>query len=150
MTDISRREFLKRGSAALAGMIIAPSIVPASVLGKSHGHKSPSDKLNIMAVGIGGRGAADLSAMETENIIALCDCDWKYAAHVFEKYPKAARYNDYRKMYDEQLKSADAVLVATADHTHAIIAADAITAGKHVYVEKPMTVCWPSSQRNTR
>lgn len=140
MADISRREFLKRGSAALAGMIVAPQIVPASVLGKSHGHKAPSDKLNILGVGVGGRGAADLAAMETENIIGLCDVDWSYAKHVFDKYPKAKRYNDYRKMYDEMLKSADAVMVATADHTHAIIAAEAIMAGKHVYVEKPMTL----------
>jgi hypothetical protein len=140
MKEISRRDFLKKSSATLAGMIVVPSIVPSSVLGKAYNHRAPSDKLNIMAVGIGGRGAADLSAMETENIIALCDCDWKYADHIFKKYPKAARYNDYRKMYDEQLKSADAVLVATADHTHAIIAADAIMAGKHVYVEKPMTL----------
>ena len=100
----------------------------------------PSDKLNILGVGIGGRGAADLSAMETENIIGLCDCDWKYAKHIFDKYPKAKRYSDYRKMYKDMLKDADAVMVATADHTHAIIAAEAIQAGKHVYVEKPMTL----------
>lgn len=140
MADISRRDFLKRGSAALAGMIVAPNIVPNTVLGKARGKKSPSDKLNILGVGVGGRGAADLSAMETENIIGLCDVDWKYAKHVFDKYPKAKRYNDYRKMFDEMLKSADAVMCATADHTHAIICADAITAGKHVYVEKPMTL----------
>lgn len=140
MTDISRRVFLKRGSAALAGMIVAPSIVPASVLGKSHGHVPPSDKLNILGVGVGGRGAANLEAMETENIIGLCDVDWEYAKPIFDKYPKAKRYNDYRKMFDEMLKSADAVMVATADHTHAIIAAEAIMAGKHVYVEKPMTL----------
>ena len=140
MSKISRRDFLKKGSAAMAGMIIAPSIVPSSVLGKTYGHKSPSDKMNILGVGIGGRGAADLSAMETENIIGLCDVDWKYAKHIFDKYPKAKRFNDYRKMYDEMLKSADGVMVATADHTHAIIAADAMTAGKNVYVEKPMTL----------
>ncbi len=140
MTNISRRNFIKKGSAALAGMIIAPSIVPNTVLGKTHGHVSPSDKLNILGVGVGGRGAADLQAMETENIIGLCDVDWKYAGHVFDKYPKAKRYNDYRKMYSEMLKSADAVMVATADHTHAIIAAEAIAAGKHVYVEKPLTL----------
>ena len=58
---------------------------------------------------------------------------------MFKRYPAAKKYNDYRKMFDEMLKSADAVMVATADHTHAIIAADAMTAGKHVYVEKPLT-----------
>ncbi|MGN0068135.1 MAG: Gfo/Idh/MocA family oxidoreductase [Prevotella sp.] len=140
MADISRREFLKRGSSALAGFVLAPYVVPSKVLGKSHGHVSPSDKLNILGVGIGGRGSGVLHGLETENIIGLCDVDWKYAKHVFERYPQAKRYNDYRKMYDEMLKSADAVMVATADHTHAIIAADAIIAGKHVYVEKPMTL----------
>lgn len=77
--------------------------------------------------------------MESQNIIGLCDVDWKYADHVFKRYPAAKKYNDYRRMYDELLKSADAVMVATADHTHAIIAAEAMTAGKHVYVEKPLT-----------
>lgn len=140
MTDESRRGFLKKTGIALAGMMVAPTIVPPSVLGKTHGHKAPSDKLNILGVGIGGRGAADLAAMETENIIGLCDVDWKYAGHVFDKYPNAKRYSDYRRMYDDMLKSADAVMVATADHTHAIIAAEAIQAGKHVYVEKPLTL----------
>ncbi|MBP5514447.1 MAG: Gfo/Idh/MocA family oxidoreductase, partial [Bacteroidaceae bacterium] len=141
MSDVSRREFLKKGSATLAGLMVAPYIVPNTVLGAKNGRKAPSDKLNILGVGIGGRGAADLSEMaKTENIVGLCDCDWKYAKHVFDKYPDAKRYNDYRKMYDEMLKSADAVMVATADHTHAIIAAEAMMAGKHVYVEKPMTL----------
>ncbi|MDE6702327.1 MAG: Gfo/Idh/MocA family oxidoreductase, partial [Muribaculaceae bacterium] len=140
MSDLSRRDFLKKSGIALAGMMVAPTIVPASVLGKSAGYTAPSDKLNILGVGIGGRGAADLAAMETENIIGLCDCDWKYAKHIFDKYPNAKRYNDYRRMYDDMLKDADAVMVATADHTHAIIAADAIVAGKHVYVEKPLTL----------
>ncbi len=136
MSDITRREFLKAGGAAMAGLVVAPN----TILGKKYGHVAPSDKMNILGVGIGGRGAADLAGMETENIIGLCDVDWKYAKHIFDKYPKAKRYNDYRKMYDEMLKEADGVMVATADHTHAIIAADAMTAGKHVYVEKPMTL----------
>ena len=142
MADITRRDFLKKGSLALAGMMVAPNILQASVL-DTHGDqkkKAPSDKLNILGVGIGGRGAANLAEMETENIIGLCDVDWNYAKHVFEKYPKAKAYNDYRKMFDEMLDKADAVMIATADHTHAIIAAEAIAAGKHVYLEKPMTL----------
>ena len=50
MSDFSRRKFLKTGAAALAGITIAPS----SILGMSHGHVSPTDKLNLAAVGIGG------------------------------------------------------------------------------------------------
>jgi len=137
MSNISRREFLKMGGAAAAGLAVAPNTVLARQATKP---QASTDKLNILAVGIGGRGASDLKALSTENIIGLCDVDWAYAGHVFEQYPQAKRYNDYRKMFDEMLPQADAVLVATADHTHAIIAADAMSAGKHVYVEKPMTL----------
>lgn len=134
-SKMSRRKFLKTGAAAAIGL----TVVPSTVLGSRLGHVAPSDKLNILGVGVGGRGFADLKEMESQNIIGLCDVDWKYCDHVFKHFPKAKTYYDYRKMYDEMLKSADAVMVATADHTHALIAADAMTAGKHVYVEKPLT-----------
>ena len=141
MADISRRAFLKQGGSALAGAMVAPLIIPSEALGKVTGHKAPSDKLNVLGIGIGGRGSHDIAQIaRTENIIGLCDVDWKYAKNVFEKYPEAKRYYDYRKMYDEMLKDADAVVVATADHTHAIIAAEAMQAGKHAYVEKPLTL----------
>ena len=133
--EISRRNFLKAGATAAVGL----TVMPNSVLGKNFGHTAPTDKLNILGVGIGGRGAAVLGALSSQNIIGLCDVDWKYADRTFKRYPAAKKFNDYRKMYDKLLKNADAVMVATADHTHAIIAADAIVAGKHVYVEKPLT-----------
>ena len=136
MSKFTRREFLKTGGMALAGLTIAPS----TILGRSHGHIPPSDKLNIAAVGIGGMGHTNINNVKkTENIVALCDVDWRYAKGVFDENPNAKRYWDYRKMFDEMGKSIDAVIVATADHTHAIIAADAMTLGKHVYVQKPLT-----------
>ena len=134
--EMSRRSFLKAGTAAAIGLTLATDNMFAKAKKKT---VAPSDKLNIIGVGIGGRGASDLRGMESQNIIALCDTDWAYAKHVFERYPEAKRYNDWRVCYDEMLKDADAVMVATADHTHAIIAANAITEGKHVYVEKPLT-----------
>ena len=146
MSDISRREFLKKSGMAAAALAVLPDALldaagkPVSAAGALKAPKAATDKLNILGVGIGGRGAGDLREMETENIIGLCDVDWKYAGHVFDRYPKAKRFNDYRKMFDKMLDKADAVMVATADHTHAIIAADAIAAGKHVYVEKPLTL----------
>ena len=135
--EMSRRSFLKKGSAAAIGLSVAPNVI----LGKGFGAApAPStDKLNILGVGIGGRGSAVLRGLESENIIGLCDVDWKYADHVFQRYPGAKKYNDYRRMFDDMLDQADAVVVATADHTHAVIAAQAIAAGKHVYVEKPLT-----------
>ena len=136
MSNISRRSFIQRGTAAAAAFTIAPS----TILGKSHGYVAPTDKLNIAAVGIGGMGNANIKAVEkTENLVALCDVDWRYAKPVFDRFPNAKKYWDYRKMYDEMGKSIDAVIVATADHTHAIITADAMTLGKHVYTQKPLT-----------
>ncbi|MDR3128844.1 MAG: Gfo/Idh/MocA family oxidoreductase [Tannerellaceae bacterium] len=135
MSKISRRSFLRQGSVAAAAL----TIVPGSVLGKSHGHIAPTDKLNIAGIGVGGMGNANLRNMSTENIVALCDVDWKYAKPVFDHYAKVKKYWDYRKMYDEMGKSIDAVMVATADHTHAIISADAMSMGKHVYLQKPLT-----------
>ncbi|MCK5677691.1 MAG: Gfo/Idh/MocA family oxidoreductase, partial [Flavobacteriaceae bacterium] len=131
---ISRRDFVNKTIAATAGITIVPSFAVSGL-----GHKAPSDKLNIAAVGIGGMGFSNLKQMETENIVGLCDVDWKYSDRVFKHYPKAKKYKDFRKMYDELGKSIDAVVVATADHTHAIVAANAITMGKHVYVQKPLT-----------
>ncbi|MEN8124577.1 MAG: Gfo/Idh/MocA family oxidoreductase [Bacteroidota bacterium] len=131
---ISRRNFIGTTLTATAGFTIVPSFAVSGL-----GHKAPSDKLNIVGVGIGGMGFSNLKQMETENIIGLCDVDWKYADRVFKHYPKAKKYKDFRKMYAEMGKSIDAVVVATADHTHAIVAANAITMGKHVFVQKPLT-----------
>mgnify|MGYP002079456661 FL=1 len=135
MSTMSRRKFLKTGAIAAAGL----TVVPSSVLGQKFGKISPSDKLNIAGVGVGGRGFGVLKALESQNIVGLCDVDWKYSDKAFKHFPNAKKYFDYRKMYEEIGKSIDAVVVATADHTHAIIAADAMTMGKHVYCEKPLT-----------
>jgi hypothetical protein len=134
-TKISRRSFLGTTGAVAAGI----TILPSSVIG-GLGHRAPSDKLNIAIVGIGGMGNSNLRNVKgTENIVALCDVDWGYSQKVFADNPNAKQYWDWRKMYDEMGKSIDAVIVATADHTHAIIAATAMTMGKHVYVQKPLT-----------
>ena len=132
---VSRRAFLGTTVTAAAGI----TIIPSFAMGKSLGHMAPSDKLNIVGVGIGGMGFANLKNLESQNIIGLCDVDWKYSQRVFDYFPKAKKYKDWRVMYDELGKEVDGVVVATADHTHAIIAATAITMGKHVYVQKPLT-----------
>jgi len=61
----------------------------------------------------------------------------KYAANVFKSYPNAKKYHDFRKMLDKE-KNIDAVVIATPDHTHAVVAMTAIKMGKHVYCEKPL------------
>jgi len=133
--NITRRSFLGTTGAMAAGLTILPGSV-ISGLGK----RAPSDKLNIAIVGIGGMGNSNLRNVKgSENIVALCDVDWGYSKAVFDANPDAKRYWDWRKMYDEMGKSIDAVIVATADHTHAIVASTAMTLGKHVYVQKPLT-----------
>ncbi len=131
-SGISRRGFMK-ASAAVA----AVTLVPRHVLG-GEGAPSANGKLHIAGVGVGGMGASNLAACETENIVALADVDaGGYAAKTFGKYPKAKAYKDFRVMLDER-KDIDAVVVATPDHSHAVIAYAAIQRGKHVYVQKPL------------
>ncbi len=130
---LSRRDFMGTAAAAMA----AVTFVPRHVLGGAN-NTPPSEKLNIAGVGIGGMGQNNIRACETENIVALCDVDWKYAASVFKKYPNAQTWKDYRQMLDEQ-KDIDAVVVATPDHNHAVVAMAAMQRGKHVYVQKPLT-----------
>lgn len=132
--NINRRDFIGTTVTAAAGLTIVPSNVVSGL-----GHKAPSDKLNIAGVGIGGMGLANLRRMENENIVALCDIDWAHSQPCFNHFPKATKYWDWRKMFDEMRNSIDAVLVATSDHTHAIIAAHAMTLNKHVFVQKPLT-----------
>jgi predicted dehydrogenase len=129
---LSRRSFMSSAAAAAAF-----TIVPRQVLGGA-GNTSPSEKLNIAGIGVAGRGAGDIGEVSSENIVALCDVDYRHAAGTFKKYPKARQYRDFRKMLDKENKNIDAVVVATPDHTHAVAAMKAIKMGKHVYCEKPL------------
>ncbi|MEE4286369.1 MAG: Gfo/Idh/MocA family oxidoreductase [Mariniphaga sp.] len=131
---LSRRSFLEKTALAAAGITIVPSHVVSGL-----GYKAPSDKLNIAGIGVGGKGFSNLRELESENIVALCDVDWDYAKRAFDQFPNAKKFKDWRRMYDEFGKNFDAIMVATADHTHAIITAHALTQGKHVYCEKPFT-----------
>lgn len=132
-TRVTRRDFIKEATLATAAF----TIVPRHVLG-GPGYQAPSDTLNIAGVGIGGVGRNNLMACESENIVALCDVDDQNAASVFERYPNAKQHKDFRVMLEKQ-KDIDAVIVATPDHTHAVVAMAAMTLGKHVYVQKPLT-----------
>jgi len=121
--------------------LLAPSfmIVPRHILGK--GYVAPSDKLNIAAIGAGGKGRVDISgayANGANNIIALCDIDAERSMQTRTAFPKANFYDDFRKMLDELKDDIDAVTISTPDHTHAVAAMAAMSLGKHVYVQKPL------------
>src|ERR1035437_5045158 len=116
MKQITRREMLATTTA-----VGSFSFFPARVLGRG-GSTPPSGKLNIAMIGTGGRGAVSLKNLTDQNIVALCDVDWRTesrsqfpAGKVAAQYPSAKRYDDYRKMLAEMDKSIDAVVVATPD-----------------------------------
>lgn len=135
-TQSSRRDFIKASSLALGSFFI----VPRHVLGK--GFIAPSDKLNIAAIGAGGKGQSDIiNAYNngTSNVVALCDIDFSRAKTALEKFPQAKKYYDFRVMLDEMKNDIDAVTISTPDHFHAYAAMACMQLGKHVYVQKPLT-----------
>ena len=116
------------------------SIVPRFVLGR--GFIPPSDKLNIAAIGVGGKGAVNIANsynQGTDNIVALCDVDDRMAVNARKQFSSANYYRDYRKMLEAERERIDAVLISTPDHMHAVQALDVMRERKHVYCEKPLT-----------
>ncbi len=139
--NVSRRDFIGTTATAALAFTVVPSHAVAGL-----GHVAPSDKLNIAAIGIGGKGKQNLKNIKGQNIVALCDVDWDYAEDVFKTYPKASRWKDFREMMEKQ-KDIEAVLIATPDHSHAIQAMISMQLGKHVYCQKPLThSVWESRQ----
>jgi predicted dehydrogenase len=126
---VNRRTFLKHSAVLGAGITILKS-------GILKAGNSPNGKLNIAAIGVGGRGGDDLDEVKGENIVALCDVNEKNLAAAAKKFPQAKTYADWRKCLDQ--KDIDAVVCATTDHTHAFVNVWAMNRGKHVYCEKPL------------
>lgn len=130
-TPSTRRTFLK--STAIATSALA---LPAVLRGTG---VSPSEKLHVAFIGVGGRGRANLDGLTKGNdVVALCDVDQKRASEGYAKFPDAPRFRDFRKMFDELEKSIDVVAVSTPDHTHAVACLAALKRKKHVYCEKPL------------
>jgi predicted dehydrogenase len=131
----SRRQFISASSLATVSLLLARRTGYAAPKPR---RISPNDKLNIAGVGVGGKGAGDLSETSVgNNVVALCDVDDNTLAGALKKYPGAKTYNDWRQLLEQ--KDIDAVTVSTPDHMHAPIAMAAMQLGKHVYVQKPMT-----------
>lgn len=133
----SRRAFIKSSAIAAAAFMI----VPRHVLG-GKGFLAPSDRLIVAGIGVGGKGASDISNFYKSgkaDIGFLCDVDTNRAAATVANFPKARFYKDWREMLDKEHKNFDAVSVSTPDHSHAMITVAAMQLGKHVYVQKPLT-----------
>jgi predicted dehydrogenase len=131
---VSRRTF-GRGCAAAAAA--APGFF-AGHGPRARAAEPPSERLRLAFIGVGGQGAANLSGMKGQDIVALCDLDERRAGKAFEEHPRAARFTDFRRMFDALENDIDAVVVSTPDHTHFHPAWWALERGKHLYLEKPL------------
>ena len=126
---LSRRQLLTTGATVATGYWLGGRVCEA---------KAANEKLNIALIGVGGRGAANLNGVSSENIVALCDVDDVRAGAAFERWGKAKKFADYRRMFDALEKQIDAVVVSTPDHTHFPASMMAMRRGLHLYCEKPM------------
>jgi predicted dehydrogenase len=122
---LNRRDLL-RGAAAFG---VASMIPPVARAG-------PNDRLNIGVIGTSGRALGNIEGVEGENIVAVCDIDDRLLGVASERFSKAKTFVDFRKLIE--MPGIDAVVISTADHTHAPAAAMALRMGKHVYCEKPL------------
>ena len=135
MSVSSRRQFLSASAAAASALSLGAYANPAA----AQPSKSPHEKLRIAGVGTTNRAGEDLKGLASEDIVALADVDDNNMARGSAPYPNARKYRDFRIMLEKEAQNIDAVMVGTADHTHAPAAAMALRLGKHVYCEKPLT-----------
>jgi myo-inositol 2-dehydrogenase / D-chiro-inositol 1-dehydrogenase len=148
---VSRRSFIQR-SGGLAVALGAPAIVPATVLGA----RSPANQIGIGLIGMGRQmtkpNMPQFLALPDVRVVAVCDVDsWRlewariavdahYAAQAGKgSYRGCSAHRDFRELLARP--EVDAVMIATPDHWHVPIAIEAVRAGKHVSVEKPLTIC---------
>ncbi len=130
----NRRDFLKSSALAGVGFWISGA-APAG-----EGGRSANDKIRFACIGVGGKGDSDTrDAGRLGEVVALCDVDDTTLGKAGDLYPRAKKYNDFRKLFDEMGQSIDAVTVSTPDHNHAVISATAMRLGKHCFTQKPLT-----------
>jgi len=144
--DLGRRDFLRVAGAGTTVMAMSGGVLAGGGL-RTGRTIDPRSKLRIACVGCGGKGSSDIGGVSSEEIVALCDVDLGSARGTFNRFPKAERYKDYRRMLLEMDDEIDAVTVSTPDHMHFPIAMMAIQMGKHVFVQKPLThTVWEARQ----
>src|SRR3954471_4200923 len=149
----SRRTFLATAGSGLAASVVAsgfPSIVPSSVLGAA----SPSNRINVGAIGTGrisrGHDLPGIMRHDIARVVAACDLDKKrvddaklliektYSEKAGQPYTGVKTYTDHRELLANP--DIDAVVISTPDHQHALVAIDAVRAGKDIYLQKPASL----------
>jgi predicted dehydrogenase len=135
-TRPSRRQFLSAFGASVAGF----GVLCQGRLGFAQDGTKPNDALQVAGIGVGGKGSSDIThAGKFGRVVALCDIDDNAVTGKAGEFPDAKRFVDYRELLESLGDTLDAVVVSTADHTHAPAAVRAMRMGKHVYCQKPLT-----------
>ncbi len=129
-----RRNFIKNSGILFGSTFCLPNILAS---------KNLNSRLNIGLIGVGGRGIQNWRpVIESENIVAMCDVDerWAYKAlnKIKQSHPNVKKFKDYRVMLDKMKNYLDAVIISTPDHTHFHAAITAMELGLHVCIEKPL------------
>jgi len=164
-SKLSRRTFIKKAGIA-AATVAAPTVVPSTVFGA----KAPSNRITMGFIGVGGMGTNDMRNFMGQpdvQILAVCDpvkatnqyghwythgwngsyfgreaarmiVDDYYSSKSAGSYKSCDAYIDYRELVERT--DIDAVMIATPDHWHAVIAVAAANSGKHIYGEKPLSL----------
>lgn len=114
----------------------AATLLPPGCAGPSTRRGRGKQRLDVAVIGVANRGRANLDGVAGENVVALCDVDARYLSGAAERFPEAATFRDLRRLLAEV--PVDAVVVSSADHTHAQATLLALAAGCHVYCEKPL------------
>ena len=133
MSSLNRRHFLQQTGLGAGGLLFgAPAIVRGQNL---------NSRINVACIGVGGKGDSDVNDAANcgANIVALCDVDTRTLDKKGLQYPNAKKFTDFRKMLQEMDKSIDAVTLSTPDHLHGVAGSLALTMGKHLYCQKPLT-----------
>jgi len=140
----TRRNFIRKSAVAGFGFTFLPAYL-TSARAQSNPMLPPSQRLNLGCIGVGGRAASVIPALCDKGMavpVAFAEVDYetpRAIAKNLEAFPDAKRFHDFRVMFDEMGDDIDAVSVVTPDHTHFTAAIQAMSLGKHVYVEKPLT-----------
>jgi len=141
----SRRDFIKKSAALVAGSFVLPQIIPSSALGMGKSI-APSDRLVLGCIGVGSQGMSNLNDFLRLNtglqFVAVCDVDTRHndrakgAIDLANKNTDCRTYTDYREFLEKE--KLDAVSIALPDHWHGLIYSAAANKGMHVYGEKPI------------
>jgi predicted dehydrogenase len=141
---ITRREFVSVTSAAAAAALISPT--------RRAGAAEANDRMKVAFIGVGGRGGSNLRTLAATgqiDVAAICDVDSRFLDNAGELFPKAKKFRDFRRLYDEVGTQIDAAVVSTPEHIHAYATMPALRLGKHVYCEKPLAYNIDETRRIT-